>query len=105
MAECLHGGVGAGDGGRQFGVAALSERDLAQPGQVHFAAAGVQVQEALAQLGHLCHAAGDGYPRHGVAPQVLEHPADDLLSVVVYEQVAQKVGGILCVMTFLVVAA
>ena len=43
---------------RQFG------HEVGQPVEVHLAAAGMQVERALRQLGDLAEAAADGHPRH-----------------------------------------
>ncbi len=81
VAECFHGGVGLADARRESGVAARVGGDLGQPVEIDFASAGVQVQQALPQLGHLRHAAGDGDERDWVAAKIFQHAADEIAHV------------------------
>ena len=70
-ARALGGGQARGDAGGQVRAAAALHDPRGEPVEVDAAALGVQVHQALAELGHLGEAAGDRHARHGVAAQVL----------------------------------
>ena len=54
---------------------------LGQPDEIDRAGARMQVEQALAELGHLGEAAGDGDPRHRMAAQVFQHAAGEVAHV------------------------
>ena len=52
-----------------------------QLGKIDLAALGMQIGQALRELGHLGDAAGDGDARHRMAAQIFEHAADEIAHV------------------------
>ena len=79
--EGILGGVGGADAISQFGSAVGRAGQLRQPVAVDLAALRMQVEHALAKLGHLAHAAGDADARHRISPQIFQHAADEIAHV------------------------
>ena len=57
------------------------DQKTSKPVAIDLAAFRVEIEKALSELHHLREAAGDGDARHGIALQVLQHPADEVAHV------------------------
>ena len=65
----------------QRGGTAGRLRERREHGEIDRAALGMQIEQALRELGHLADAAGDGHPRHRMLAQIFEHAADEVAHV------------------------
>ena len=79
--ECFSGIIRRHDARAKVRGAARGLGKTCQPRAVDFAALGVKIGETLRKLGHFADAAGDSEPRHRMAAQIFEHPANEIAHV------------------------
>ena len=79
--KSLCGGVRRHDARAELRGTAGRRREICKLREIDLAALGVQIGQALRQLGHLGDAAGDGDARHRMAAQIFQHAADEVAHV------------------------